>query len=292
MATKELSGPPRMLALYARTAAALVPGAGLLPLVPGGGDEVPDLELALVAGPSDPRRVGRYAHVCGFALRDTLPATYPHVLAFPLHMALMTDSGFPFGPMGLVHLHNRIVQRRPIRLEEPLELRVRPTPLEEHPKGRTFGIVSEARVDGELVWEDTSTMLRRGGGSGEGGERDPDPELPRSGARWKLSADLGRRYASVSGDRNPIHMHPLAARPLGFPRAIAHGMWTKARCLAALAPHLPRAFAVEAGFRKPVLLPGEVTFGTVEEEKGIRFAVWDPKKGSAHLHGRLQPGVA
>jgi acyl dehydratase len=289
MAVRELSGPPRMLPLYARTAAALVPGAGLLPLVPGGGGDVPDLELALGAGPSDPRHVSRYAHVCGLTLRDTLPATYPHVLAFGLHMALMTDRRFPFGPMGLVHLHNRIVQHRPVRLEESLELRVRATALEEHPKGRTFGIVSEARVDGELVWEDTSTMLRRGGGSG--GAREQDPELPRSGARWKLPGDLGRRYAAVSGDRNPIHMHPLAARPLGFPRAIAHGMWTKARCLAALAPHLPAAFTVDAGFRKPVLLPGEVAFGTVEEEKGVRFAVWDPETGSAHLHGRLQPGA-
>ena len=26
-------------------------------------------------------------------------------------------------------------------------------------------------------------------------------------AEWQLGGDLGRRYAAVSGDRNPIHMH-------------------------------------------------------------------------------------
>ena len=68
-----------------------------------------------------------YAKVCGFSLRDSLPPTYPHVLAFPLHMAVMADGSFPFGAVGLVHVENRIVQHRPIGLGEELKLRVRPT---------------------------------------------------------------------------------------------------------------------------------------------------------------------
>ena len=49
---------------------------------------------------------------------DTLPATYPHMLAFPLHLALMTDGSFPFPAIGLVHIYNRIVQHRPLRSGE------------------------------------------------------------------------------------------------------------------------------------------------------------------------------
>ena len=74
-------------------------------------------------------------------------------------------------------------------------------------------------------------------------------------AQWRLPGDLGRRYAGVSGDRNPIHLHDVPAKLLGFPRTIAHGMWTKARCLAALENRLPEAFAVEARFRRPVRCP-------------------------------------
>lgn len=38
----------------------------------------------------------------------------------------------------------------------------------------------------------------------------------RANAVWRVSADVGRRYATVSGDVNPIHLSALAARALGF----------------------------------------------------------------------------
>ena len=106
---------------------------------------------------------------------------------------------------------------------------MRATPLEDHPKGRQFTLVTEARVGGELVWEDFSTNLRRGKGSGDEKKRAAREEPPPPSADWTLDGGLGRRYAAVSGDRNPIHMHDLSAKLFGFPRAIVHGMWTKAR---------------------------------------------------------------
>ena len=48
------------------------------------------------------------------------------------------------------------------------------------------------------------------------------PDVPPGGPQWRLSGDLGRRYAAVSGDHNPIHLYPLTAKALGFPRQIAH----------------------------------------------------------------------
>jgi acyl dehydratase len=292
MATRTLESPPSILPLYARAAATLIPGASLLPFVPGRGKEIPEIELSLAGARPDPEKVAAYARVCGFSLRDHLPPTYPHVLAFPLHMAVMADGGFPFGAVGLVHVENRIVQRRRIGLGEELAIRVRPTKLEPHPRGRAFSLLTEVSADGEPVWEGVSTMLRRGGGSGK-------PSSPRAGdasldelrpsAEWKLGGDLGRRYGAVSGDRNPIHMHALTAKPLGFPGAIAHGMWTKARALAALEPRLPDAFEVDVRFRKPIVLPARVEFLSVERDGEIEFAVRGAKKGRSHLDGRLRP---
>jgi acyl dehydratase len=100
---------------------------------------------------------------------------------------------------------------------------------------------------------------------------------------------LGRRYGAVSGDRNPIHMHALSAKALGFPRAIAHGMWTKARCLAALESTLPDAFGVEVRFRKPILLPARVEFASTTNDGETDFAVRDAKRGTPHLDGRIEP---
>jgi hypothetical protein len=291
------------LTTYARAALPLVPGASLLPFVAGRGKEMPLLERSLSGVRVNPAHLADYAKVCGFTLRDALPATYLHVKAFPLHMALMTDGKFPFPAVGLVHLSNRIAVHRPARVSEVFDVVVRTTPIEPHAKGRTFAIVSTASVDGELVWEDVSTMLRRGGGSAdarnggtEGGgsgasvedrESDPDISGQTRGApvTWSLPGDLGRRYGSVSGDRNPIHMHALSARLFGFPQAIAHGMWTKARCLAALEP-LPDAYTVDVSFKRPILLPSRVTFAADDG----RFAVCSAKNpDTTHLEGTVTP---
>jgi hypothetical protein len=306
MTARTLESSPSILPLYARAAAPMIPGASLLPFVPGGGGEIPDLELELGGVRAKPGDVAAYAKVCGFALRDHLPPTYPHVLAFPLQMAVMADGSFPFGAVGLVHVENRIEQHRRIGIGEELAVHVQPTKLQPHPKGRTFSLLTKVTVDGELAWESTSTMLRRGGGDNEavkGAESELNQLLHPAGgkvdavqgdglgvnAEWRLGGDLGRRYAAVSGDRNPIHMHALSAKPLGFPSAIAHGMWTKARCLAALESRLPNAFATEVRFRKPILLPGRVEFASAPDGDQIDFAVRDAKRGTPHLDGRIEP---
>ncbi|HWM56082.1 MAG TPA: MaoC/PaaZ C-terminal domain-containing protein [Solirubrobacterales bacterium] len=290
MAVRTLDSPPSILPLYARAALPMIPGASLLPFVPGRGKEIPEIELELTGVRAEPATVAAYSRVCGFALRDHLPPTYPQVLAFPLQMAVMADGSFPFGAVGLVHVENRIEQLRPIGLGEELILRVRPTALEPHPRGRTFSLVTEARAGGELAWKSVSTMLRRGGGepAAAGKRKDEGLDLEAS-AEWKLGDDLGRRYAAVSGDRNPIHMHALTAKPLGFPRAIAHGMWTKARCLASLESRLPDAFDVEVRFRKPILLPARVEFASATRGDSVEFAVRDAKRQTPHLDGRVRP---
>jgi acyl dehydratase len=235
--------------------------------------------------------------VCGFTLGNELPSTFIHVLAFPLHLALMTDGSFPFGAVGLVHIRNRIIQHRPVLLGERLSLRVRATPLEPHRRGVTFSLISEARVGQELVWEEESVNLRRQGGGGPEAAAAPAEadtgELPAT-AQWRLPGDLGRRYASVSGDRNPIHLHALSARLFGFPAAIAHGMWTKARSLAALESELPPAYTADVSFKRPILLPATVAFGERADdaaEGGIAFAVRDARKGTPHLVGSVRPAT-
>lgn len=293
MSERVLSGSPSMLRLFARAGAATIPGVSRLPFVGsgGGGETLPDLTLVLQDASVDRERLADYDRVCKFPLRDQLPATYPHMLAFPLQLSLMTDPSFPFAALGLVHIANRIVQHRPIRISEALQIKVWATDLMDHPRGKQFVFRTETRVGEELAWEEASTYLKRGGGSGNGSEKrsggKDEPQLPVT-ATWRLPGDLGRRYGSVSGDMNPIHIHPLSARLFGFPTAIAHGMWTKARCLAALDPRLPDGFTVEVEFKKPILLPATIEFSEREAAGAIQFAVRGAGKGTPHLDGRLR----
>jgi acyl dehydratase len=291
---KTLDSSPSILPLYLKAALPLVPGASALPFVPGGSDEIPPgLGFELSGVSADPKQVAGYAKVCGFPLKETLPPTFPHILAFPLHMAVMSDPSFPFGAVGLVHIGNAIEQARPIAADETLDIRVSSTPLQPHPKGRTFSLLTEVSVGGEIVWSETSTMLHRGKPT-ESEVAAPadefpslDAEVPAS-ATWKLPGDLGRRYGAVSGDRNPIHMHALTAKPLGFNSAIAHGMWTKARALAQLENRLPDSFRAEVRFRRPIFLPAKVEFASLGEGVQIRFSVRDARKGTPHLDGLIR----
>ena len=296
MSPRDFQKSPSMLPLFARAGAAMIPGASRLPFVGGGGRDVPYLTLRLTDVQVDQARLAKYDRVCGFGLRDVLPATFPHILAFPLQLSLMTDPAFPFGAIGLVHIYNRITQHRAIRSSERLQLDVWATPVEAHPRGKQFSLRTEVRAGDELVWEEISTNLKRGGGSETA--KAPGSGLPRAEdlpatATWTLPGDLGRRYGAVSGDLNPIHMHPLSARLFGFPSAIAHGMWTKARCLAAIESRLPQALTVEVAFKKPIFLPGKVEFCEADgpgEAFNVQFGVRDPREGRSHLDGLVFSG--
>jgi acyl dehydratase len=210
----------------------------------------------------DAQKLAAYRKVCGFADDGLLPPTYPHILAFALQMQLLTAKDFPFPLLGLIHLSNCIRVVRPMGGISRAQVSVRVLNLQPHPKGATFDVLTT--LDDQLgpLWEAESRMLCRGVKlAGESPEQDWEPaQTLVEVAHWKAPTDIGRQYARVSGDYNPIHLSAASAKVFGFPTAIAHGLWNKARTLAALADHLPRAnLEITVHFRKPVRLPSEVT---------------------------------
>lgn len=282
----ELDTAPNLTSLFGK--------AVLSDLLPGGqlrrGKLLPETVLVRREVVVDPDHLAAYNEVCGFRLTDELPATYPHVLAFPLQIKLMSEPSFPFPVVGLVHLRNVITQRRAVRVDEPFLLQVRVENLRPHEKGKQFDFVSEVLVSGddEPVWRDVSTYLRRGSSSG-GGKKEQGLAPPAPKAIWRIPSDIGRRYAAVSGDSNPIHLYAATAKLLGFPKAIAHGMWTKAHSLAAFEGKLPDAFELDVRFKLPVLLPAKAGFTTWSTGDGFSFELWDARKPKPYLEGRITP---
>lgn len=118
----------------------------------------------------------------------------------------------------------------------------------------------------------------------------PEEELPGMTAQWRLTPSTARQYAAISGDRNPIHTSALSAKAFGFPRAIAHGMYTAARALAAVGGARGTAFTWEVDFAKPVLLPSTVAFGQRRSESGeYTYAGWKPGTDRIHFTGSVRP---
>ncbi|MCI3208349.1 MULTISPECIES: MaoC/PaaZ C-terminal domain-containing protein [Pandoraea] len=239
--------------------------------------------------PLDADDIARYARLCGFREADDVPPTWPHLLAFPLHMLLMTDRAFPFAMLGMVHLANRIRQHAALAVGDRLTLDVRCGPLYAHDKGQVFTVVTTARRDNRIVWTGESLYLRTGVHNALGvpyrSELSADDTLTRDAA-WAVPADLGRQYARISGDYNPIHLWPLTAKLFGFPRPIIHGMWSFARTLAAVLPPGADDLDLLVEFKTPVLLPGDVTFWRAADAE--RFELRDAAGTVPHLRGRWQ----
>jgi acyl dehydratase len=279
---EQLDTTPNLVLLYAKAA---VSGLG------SGGGELPETALTIRDVAVDRDHLAAYDRVCGFRLSDALPATYLHVIAFPLSVKLMTARAFPFALPGLVHIANRISQLRPLDAGERFDITVHTRDLRPHAKGQQFDVVAEATVEGEAVWTDTSTYLRRGGGDGSssGGRKESTAQTAAHGARWRIPADTGRRYAAVSGDINPIHLDPVTSRLFGFPRPIAHGMWTAARCLAALEGRLPDRFDYDVELKLPILLPATVAFSVQRDKQTQRLRVRDARTAKPHLAGEVSP---
>ena len=257
-----LDALPALGPLYARA---------VVPRRRGGAVEVGRRAVLVPGVRLERERVAAYARVCGSGVGETVPVTYPHVLAFAAQVHLMVTQPFP-PLLGLVHVRQRVAAHAPLPVGESVDVRVWADRPLGHPRGLTVDLHARLRrADGALAWSGTSRYLRRGP-TPAGLTAPEDAVLPApqgaSSALWPVGRDTGRRYAAVSGDVNPIHLSALSARPFGFRRAIAHGMWTMARTLAALGPRAGAPVEAEVAFGAPVLLPS--TLAMVVEQVGGR----------------------
>jgi acyl dehydratase len=303
-----LDRAPGLGGLYARAGLAAGRGAVAAPLRRalggrGGRDAgipvLPGVLLRLDGARPDPDRLTAYQHLVGEPAADVLPAGYVHVLAFPVATALIVRPDFPLPALGMVHLANRVEQRAALRVTDALDVRAWAQDLRPHRRGAQVDLVTEVRpagttLDATPAWRGVSTYLAPGvrvpGNRADTTERHEfTPPAPTG--RWPLAADEGRRYAAVSGDANPIHLSPLTARALGFPRAIAHGMDTAARALAAVGARRGAAYAWDVEFAAPVLLPSTpaVRVSPDGEGEGWTVVAWDAGKGRLHLTARVRP---
>lgn len=285
-----LDAAPGAASIYPKAVAAMLPGVGK-PARVAADATLPDTVFELRDQRVDADALRAYCHTTGMRFSGTLPLTYPFVLQFPLAMRIMTDGAFPFGAVGAVHLDNVITRHRAIGVDEPLTIRSHPENLREHRKGMLVDIVSEFRVGAEPVAVQTATFLKQQRTSLSDEPRGPAPkdQLPPP-PNAVLSVDLSkiRAYAAASGDRNPIHMANLSAKAFGFPRAIAHGMWSAAAAVANVEAQLPGAVTYTVRFGKPILLPAKVNLYTDPVDDGYDIAIRNRRKGYPHLTATLR----
>jgi acyl dehydratase len=258
-------------------------------------DTVPRIEAVLDRFIVDRRQLARYRRVCGDRDSGQLPITYPHVMATPLHLAMLACEAFPVSLLGVVHIRNRIVQHRPLHVDDAGQIHAWLEGHRETARGQELDLQTQVRVDGQTVWSETSTFLARRPGRSKVVAREPGlPSLeipPRQDvttSTFIVAPGVGRQYARVSGDFNPIHIADVAARFFGFKRAIAHGMWSLARCAAEIGgAAFSRPCTLDVAFKRPIAFCARIVLESWMADQRVGFSLLDSRAERGHLLGSV-----
>ncbi len=255
---------------------------------------------------ADPTALAGYRAVCELHAGPTLPLLYLHAMAMPLHMAILSHPAFPLRLLGLVHWTNKIESLQPVAQDAVLAMECTLNGITATDRGQSFSLHTTVRVggvDGDVVWREISTFLSPLAKSKSAKSADaaqaskaraasdvPEPDWGTSVAQWSVAANAGRRFAKPSGDWNPIHVSAFTARLFGYPRAIAHGLFSAARCLALLEKTLPpgQPLMLDLRFKRPLLIPGTVALHTAKEGHSTRFVLKVQPTGEPHIEGVIQ----
>jgi acyl dehydratase len=259
-------------------------------------DSVPRIEASLTRFVIDPRHLQRYRNVCGEHDSAQLPITYPHVLATPLHLAMIASPAFPVNLFGVIHLRNRITQHRPLRTDDTGEIYAWLEGHRETVRGQELDLQTQVRVGSQTLWSETATLLARRHAKNRV-PRTREPGLPNleipprqdvTTRTFRVGPTIGRRYACVSGDFNPIHIANVAARFFGFKRAIAHGMWSVARCAAEIgAQAFSAPCALDVAFKRPITFCSHIVLESWMADARVGFSLRESAADRGHLLGTV-----
>ena len=268
-------------------------------LVPEG-QGVPRLEGSVEWVRASTRHLARYREICGFRNDGLLPITYPHVIAMPLQFAILTHPRFVVRLMGLIHVANEIRQSRPLPEDRAFGLKSWIEGFREVDRGHEFDLHTAVEDHAGTAWLEKSTLLARRATGGKQASRSarqalryekPVENERLSHADIDVPRQVGRRYGWLSGDLNPIHLADRGARPFGFERAVAHGMWSMARTLAALEPEaLEPPVQVHVEFKFPLFMPSVARLEHWQREARHVFVLKDTATDRPHLAGSTWHG--
>lgn len=235
---------------------------------------------------------------------------YVQVLSLPMQLQMMVDKTFPFKPIGLVHLANEVTIEQLPLVGQDIDIVCYFGETYRHKRGIVFSVVTEARRQGKTMIKASSYYLSRHASEatkhscelltfseGQFMQTEAVDEAQHSCEtvdRFFFGTDVGRKYAKVSGDYNPIHLWPITANLFGFKQAIAHGMLTKAQVISALFKRdgdLLRRInnegkaEVKAVFKAPIMLPNhcDLQMKTSDEDILMQLVSKGKKRDRVHI---------
>ena len=210
------------------------------------------------------------------------PPIYPVVFLPEILSQLVDDAeGMNFNVLRVVHAEHRMRWIHSLHPGDEIYTTAKIDNMEQRGNNEIVDLLIQCKRNDDVVVEMNYRLLSRG--EKKEGTKRPQSETVVA-TRGKVlikhesvvSADQGKRYAKASGDHNPIHVSDDAARSVGLPRAILHGLCTMALASQAIVDGLlggdPRRLkSMSVRFSRPVLLDQTLTtevYEAGESEEG------------------------
>lgn len=241
------------------------------------GDTFPKITAVVKDVTIDQDKLKAYREICELPEDGYLPVLYPHVFTAPLHMAILSHKEFPIPLAGMLHYRNHSIQHRPIKQDEKLDVEVA---LDEHrivKQGFEFDYTIRIVSGGEVVWNSITTYLKQGR---FGTEYTPSPrseliQPEKSAKRFVdhfIPKNIGKRYAKICSDYNPIHISKFMAKLMGFKRDIAHAMWATSLSIGKVGVDPKKgAVRIDLGFKAPLIIESKSYITKADKKEYTRF---------------------
>ena len=241
----------------------------------------------------EPAHIEAYRRVCEYdAQPGSVPLSYPEMHFTPLIAEAVVSSRFPLSPLGLIHTGQTIELHERLRPGDEVDATTELEALRATPRGYELDFSMTIERNGRRAWTGVATLLSRSAAarSGKTRRRDAAPADDGRGFEIFVPGNTGVRYARVSGDYNPHHLWWLTARPLGYRRPIAHGMWTFARVLSEVLDGVNEGAPLRAtaAFKRPLLMPSRVRIEAprlAPDVREVSFAAREANTGAPHVLG-------
>ncbi|MFD2165416.1 MaoC/PaaZ C-terminal domain-containing protein [Thalassotalea euphylliae] len=209
-----------------------------------------------------------------------LPMSYLFNVGYRYLGQLLVQGPFPSGLMGLIHLSSDYEQHQQVDWSQPFDLIVRIDKLKNSKKGITYHLVTELLQSNDVCLTNFNKILDKAKGYRSAKTRTIEPPHGQSLSERVLTARLARDYAKLSGDYNPIHLHPLFAKGLGLKSSIMHGMYNVHWLLTQLPPEQHQK-SVNARFNQPCYLPNNIELVPLSEDS---YGLYSHERAQRHLH--------
>jgi MaoC like domain len=257
------------------------------------GGMIPNLVGELLGFNIDKEHLNRYSEICGLEKNSKMPILYPHVIASSIYMNMLTHKLFPFGLVGSLHLRNHIIQHRQINIDGTFDIKVEVIEQRVVKQGMEFDFTISILIDKERVWESISTWLTRGK-FGKEYENSPNAEILKTEPEAKHFADLyipkniGKKFAKITLDYNPIHISRILASLFGLKRDVAHAMWASGNALGKLSDVIyDKPTRIDLAFKGPLFLDSKSNVKTIEKDKNLLFDYYCGDNDRPSINGRV-----